>query len=82
MRTTVTLDPDVHAMIRRAMKERDVSFKEALNDAVRAGQARPSTTFATTTHRMGRPAVPLAKALELAAAMEDEEIVRKLALGK
>lgn len=37
MRTTVTLEPDVQALIRAAMKERGISFKEALNSAVRAG---------------------------------------------
>jgi hypothetical protein len=34
---TITLEPDVQALIRTAMKERGVSFKEALNSAVRAG---------------------------------------------
>ena len=37
MRTTITLEPDVQALIRTAMKERGISFKEALNAAVRAG---------------------------------------------
>lgn len=35
MRTTVTLDPDIEAMLKRVMRERGVSFKEALNSAVR-----------------------------------------------
>ena len=33
MRTTVTLDPDVEAQLRAAMRERGVSFKVAINDA-------------------------------------------------
>ena len=37
MRTTVTLDPDVEALLRRAMRERGASFKQVLNDAVRDG---------------------------------------------
>ncbi len=37
MRTTVTLDDDVVAALRTAMRERGVSFKEALNSAVRSG---------------------------------------------
>ena len=46
-RTTVTLDPDVEQIVRRRMAERGVSFKEALNDAIRSGvrsavQPRPS----------------------------------------
>lgn len=35
MRTTITLEPDVQALIRTAMKERGITFKEALNSAVR-----------------------------------------------
>ena len=44
MRTTVTLEPDVEALLRTAMKERGLSFKEALNSAVRAGltQGKPT----------------------------------------
>jgi hypothetical protein len=82
MRTTVTLDPDVEGIIRSAMREREISFKEALNDAVRAGLARTREPFRTPTFAMGAPAVPLTKALSLAAELEDEEIVRKLAMRK
>src|SRR5579864_7882531 len=39
MRTTVTLDPDVQALIETAMRERGISFKQAVNDAIRAGLA-------------------------------------------
>ena len=45
MRTTVTLDDDdVVAALRNAMRERGVSFKEALNSAIRSGlsAANPS----------------------------------------
>ncbi len=46
MRTTVTLDDDVAASLHSAARERRVSFKVALNEAVRAGlgvsgEARP-----------------------------------------
>ena len=37
MRTTVTLDPDVAAKLKRVARERDISFKEALNSSVREG---------------------------------------------
>jgi hypothetical protein len=37
MRTTVTLDPDVERLLRDAMRERAISFKEALNEAARIG---------------------------------------------
>lgn len=37
MRTTVTLDADTEILLRSAMRERNVSFKAALNDAIRRG---------------------------------------------
>lgn len=37
MRTTVTLDPDVEQLLRDAMQRRRLSFKEALNQAIRSG---------------------------------------------
>jgi hypothetical protein len=84
MRTTVTLDPDVEAHVRRVMRERGVSFKQALNDAVRSSfDPRSSASIAATpTFSMGAPTVPLDGALRLAADLEDEELVRRLAQGK
>lgn len=68
VRTTVTLDPD--AALRGAARERQVSFKQVLNDAVRAG-LRPSAQprpYRLKTRSMGlRPGVDLDKALALAA---------------
>ena len=37
MRTTVTLDPDVEAMLRKEVRQRGESFKEVLNNAIRLG---------------------------------------------
>ena len=37
MRTTVTLDADVQVLLKKAMRGRDASFKQVLNDAVRTG---------------------------------------------
>ena len=87
MRTTVTLEPDVDALIRRLMKRRKLSFKGALNQAIRDGLSNPapriSPPFALKTYAMGfRPEAALDKALSLAAALEDEEIARKLSLRK
>jgi hypothetical protein len=87
MRTTVTLDSDVEALLRAAMRKGGISFKEALNRAVRAGLGpacapRPKR-YRLKTYRMGfRPELCLDKALALAGAMEDEEIARKLSLRK
>ncbi len=79
MRTTVTLDDDVEQLVRRRMRERQVSFKQALNDVIREGAAGRAETrsFATRTADLGRPAVNLDKALQLAADLEDEELIRR-----
>jgi hypothetical protein len=79
MRTTVTLDDDVVQLIRRRMAQEGVSFKEALNEAVRDGAAgRPAPRkFRTRTANLGVPAVNLDRALQLAAELEDEELIRR-----
>ena len=84
MRTTVTLDPDTRRLVERAMRERGISFKDAVNEAIRAGlQPRPARKASYTTPMdLGRERVDLTKALALASAMEDEEIVRRLAEGR
>ena len=84
MRTTITLEPDVHALVRKLMRERGISFKEAVNLAIRTGLAPESELAAprTPTFDLGEPSVPLEKALRLAGELEDEELVRKLALRK
>ena len=86
MRTTVTLEPDVETLLKATMRERGLSFKEALNEAVRAGLARPkrkARPFKQKTFSMGwNPNFRWDKALQIAAAIEDEEIARKLSLRK
>jgi hypothetical protein len=86
MRTTVTLDPDAQALIRAVMKERGISFKEALNSAVRLGLARGKagrTKFVQKSYPLGgEQNFRWDKALEVAAAIEDEELGRKLSLRK
>ncbi len=83
MRTTVTLDDDTLAVIRRRMRERGVSFKTALNDAIRDGaQRRPApTAFQTRTADLGVPTVNLDRALAIAAELEDEELIRRQRRG-
>jgi hypothetical protein len=83
MRTTVTLDPDVERMIRDAMKERSISFKEALNDAARTGLSGaknvPLTKFVQKSFRLGgTQQFRWDKALSTADAIEDEELSRQL----
>jgi hypothetical protein len=86
MRTTVTLDADVEAKLRATMRERGVSFKAAVNDAIRSGLAGPAQSarhYRMPTAPLGaRPGVDLDRALALAGDMEDAEMLRKLELGK
>jgi hypothetical protein len=61
MRRTVTLDPDVVTKLQQTARERGVSFKAALNDAVRAGlgpRAGAARRYRMPARRMGmRPGV-------------------------
>ncbi|HXS98126.1 MAG TPA: hypothetical protein VN736_26190 [Candidatus Limnocylindrales bacterium] len=86
MRTTITLEPDVQALIHTAMKERGISFKEALNSAVRAGLTQGKTKrryFVQKSYSLGSDKnFRWDKALEAASALEDEELSRKIALRK
>jgi len=86
MRTTVTLDPDVAAKLKRLAGERRISFKEALNSTVRNGLRReeaPPRPYAAPSRRLGiRPGVNLETALQLSGELEDAETLRKLGLRK
>lgn len=85
MRTTLTLDADVEALLKKRMEERGVSFKEAVNESLREGLGGkpPREPFRTPTFNLGlKPGIDLTKANQLAAQLEDEEIIRKLRAGK
>ncbi len=60
MRTTLSLDDDVAAMLQTQQKRQKKPFKQVVNDALRAGleqQRRPrrgSTRFRTASAKLGR----------------------------
>ena len=86
MRKTVTLEPDVHNLLKQAMQERDASFKQVVNDAIRSG-LRPAGAparrrFVQMTFDGGRQLVDLTKANALAEEMEDQELIAKLQAGR
>lgn len=81
MRTTVTLDPDVEQIVRRRMRERGVSFKEAINDSIRRSVSGPGR-FRTATASLGESRVNLDRALQVVAELEDDELVRKIRSGR
>ncbi len=82
MRTTVTLDPDTEHLVRQRMKDRGVSFKRALNDAIREGlSGRDSAPYETPTYDLGIPTVDLTKALRISAELEDEHLIASVRRG-
>ena len=82
MRTTVTLDPDSRALVERAMRERGLSFKDAVNEAIRAGLAAPGASTYTTPRDLGPARVDLTKALQIAGRLEDDVLAQRLSEGR
>ena len=85
MRTTLTLDDDLAALLRQQAATLGVSFKEMVNRALRAGLSRemaPRDILTPTTipHSFGfRPGVDLDKLNQLADELEAEAAVESLA---
>lgn len=87
MRTTVTLDTDVQALLKKAMRKGEISFKQALNDAVRGALAPARSVqkrepFTLPVYHLGRPLVDLTKANALAGDLEDMELIAKMRAGR
>jgi hypothetical protein len=88
MRTTVTLDPDVEQLLRDAMQRRRLSFKDALNQAIRNGLSRSNDTkaeeapFVVRARQMGlRAGIDAGRLNQVADDLEAEafdELSRKL----
>lgn len=88
MRTTVRLDDELLEQLKARARRDNVSITRLLNRVVRLGlqaaEARPAPRrpFREKPVSMGRPRVPLDKALALASSLEEEEIVRELSVGR
>lgn len=88
MRSTVRIDDDLMVELKRRAHDGGVSLTRMLNRTLRAGLIAPerrrgrARPYTQRTVAMGRPLADLDKALALAADLEDEEVVRKLALRK
>jgi len=69
----MTLDPDTEQIVRRRMRDRRMSFEQALNDLVREGHATEGVQppFRTPTAAMGRPRISLDKAQQLVSEPDD-----------
>ena len=59
MRTTLSLDDDVAALLARAVKRRGTSFKDTVNEALRRGleamakPARPASSYRVKPFNLG-----------------------------
>jgi hypothetical protein len=88
VRTTVNIDDELLETLKGRAHEEDLPFTQLLNRALRAGiEALERPPARRPRHReqafaMGEPRFDLDRALALAAALEDEETVRKLRLRK
>lgn len=88
MRSTVRIDDDLMTAIRSQAQGEGLSITRMLNRVVRVGlevlerSGDRQEIYRQKTFRMGRPRVDLDKALALAAALEDEEVLRKMSLRK
>lgn len=88
MRTTITLEDRLFRDLKSLAHETNAPLREVVDKALREGlqhlrsapRARP---YRTKTFHMGRPTgVNFDKALDMAAASEDDEVTRKLVLRK
>ncbi len=88
MRTTLAIADDILRELRKISRSTKRPLTVTANEVLRAGLAamrKPPPRrkrFREAAVDMGLPTVDLTKALELAASVEDEEVVRKLALRK
>jgi hypothetical protein len=88
MRTTLTVDDALLRALKDFAHKTGTPFKEVLDRALRAGMSElgrksPPRPHRTRTYDMGTPTgVNLDKARQLADALEDDEILRKIALRK
>ena len=85
MRDKVHIDNDLMAELRSRAQAGKTSMTYTLNRVIRAGLAVSSgpceghERYEEVPVRMGRPKVKINKALTLAAHLEDEEVIRKMA---
>ena len=85
MRTTVRIDDDLLKDLQRRAAAQSIPLSKLLNQLLRqamAGKPLKRARYRERVFSLGRPRVPLDKALALAASEEDEEVLRKLAVRK
>jgi len=82
MRTTVRIDDDLFRELKRRASQKGVTLSEVVSLALRqslAAEERPRHVFRQKTHDLGQPSFDVTKANAVAAAMEDEALLRRVA---
>jgi hypothetical protein len=89
MEVTVQIDEALWRELEARARSKDVALSIVVSELLKQGMPKPphqaaakSTPFQIPTYAMGRPLVPLDKALALAAELDDEAAAMKLAQGK
>ncbi len=87
VRTTIRIDDDLLSRLKSTARQENVSLGRVVNRVLRAGlaaadQVRDQPVYREQTFAMGSPHLDLSRALAVAAALEDEENLRKLSLRK
>jgi hypothetical protein len=88
MRTTIRIDDDLMKELKQRAMQEKLSLARFVNRTLRfgldasRGAARPRRRFRQRVFSLGQPALDLTKALAVAAALEDEEVLRKLSMRK
>jgi hypothetical protein len=89
MRTTVRIDDEIFRELKEQAHKEGISMAKLFDRAVRLGlqalkngNGTPRKPYREKTYSMGVPLVDLTKANQLAAELEDEEIIKKLRLGR
>jgi hypothetical protein len=82
MRTTLRLDDDLLIQLKKRANEEGLTLSEVVNLALRKSLSDPKRArrlFRQRTCDLGRPSFDVTRANAVAAALEDEAILRKLA---
>ena len=86
MRTTVRIDDDLMMLVKEQAHREGVPVGSLLNRCIRRGlkasahpQRNTSKAHREQVFSMGQPAVSLTKALAVATALEDEEVIEEMA---
>ncbi|HLE21136.1 MAG TPA: DUF2191 domain-containing protein [Vicinamibacteria bacterium] len=88
MRTTVRIDDDLLLELKESSQQESLSLTALVNRLLRRGlqasrdDQRPTRRYRERALSMGRSTIDLDRALAVASALEDEELLRKLSLRK